>query len=85
MSILTISPAQPTLSERLQLLLQRFFAGKRGAIRPNMNLADLSDDLLLDIGAEPRDVPNRTDEMRVVPYRSYGGLAAAAVLNSARS
>jgi uncharacterized protein YjiS (DUF1127 family) len=84
MSHSAIRPAAPAIYERLYALLQHILAGKSGTNRPNMALTDLSDALLKDIGVEFQEASGRADDFSTVPYRSYGGLAAAAVLAAGR-
>jgi uncharacterized protein YjiS (DUF1127 family) len=85
MSIIAIPHASPSITERVQTLLQRLFARESAQGRLYKDLRNLPDHLLLDIGIDPRDVPNRTDGVIARPDLAHGGVVTMAFRTVAKS
>lgn len=68
-----------TFADRLWLLVERLFTGSGKKVehpRLPRELASLPDHLLVDIGVDPRWVPNLTGEIISRPDLARSGLAA---------
>ena len=85
MSIIAFAPVSPPITERLHALIQEVVTGISAFGRSYKKLHYLPDHLLLDIGLDPRDVPQVVDALIARPDLAYSGLAARIFRTVAKS
>ena len=85
MSITAARPVSHSLAERLHALFSTLFVGKSPQGRQYSGLKDLPDYLLLDIGVDPRDVPESADEVIARPDLLWQEAAAISFRTAPKS
>ncbi len=83
MSAIALAPAP--IASHLFVLVAQLFARKNSMVRSLTGLQNLPDYLLLDIGVDPRDVPNNLDEVITPPDIAHGALVAPVFRTTAKS
>ena len=85
MSVLTVEHKSLSFAWHLPAFLKRFFAAKETQGRLYAELKDLPDHLLLDIGIDPRNVPQSLDEAIARQDLVHGSVVAAQYRAAAKS
>ncbi len=85
MSVTSTRPISFVISECFSVFRERLFPGGNTTDRFCEVLKDLPDHLLLDIGVDPRDVPNRNSQEILHHNLLHGGRATTAFRTVAKS
>ena len=85
MSALTFEHKPFGLDWHTPAFLKRLFATNKAQGRHHVELKDLPDYLLLDIGIDPRSAPLSLEEAVARPDLAHGGVVSANLRTAARS
>lgn len=85
MSVLTFEHKPFGLDWQAPAFLRRLFATEKTPGRRHVELNDLPDHLLLDIGIDPRSAPLSLEEAVARPDLAHGGVVSANLRTAAKS